>query len=141
MRDPRSRTPKHMHWVPVLLANVGLARGARPDKSGAIFRPESAIHTAQGYTRMVLIADLRDRYADLRRTLSRHLKRLYDAGHVIFVSHSAVLSPDSRAYWRYREQLYPGLTQRKLMTRYLKHHAAEFAKQGEFYEAQKESCV
>jgi transcription initiation factor IIE alpha subunit len=81
----------------------------------------------------MLIVDLRDRYADLRRTLNRHLKRLYDAGHVVCVSYSAALGDDPRCYWRYQQQLYPGVTDRKLMRDYVRSNATAMAQINQFY--------
>jgi hypothetical protein len=37
------------------------------------------------------------------------------------------------AVWRLNESLYPGLTERKLMTNYMAHHAAELARRDKFY--------
>ena len=128
-------TEFHCYWK-----MSGWSEGLRPDQCGAIFRREPDIRTVYGNARMVLVADLRDRYADLWRTLSRHLNWLQNAGHVVLVSHSATIDGDSRSYWRFQRRLYPGLTDRKLMRDYMRRHAAGIAECEKFYEAQATAC-
>ena len=105
----------------------------RPDRCGAIFRQQMQIATSLGNHRLVLVADLRDRYADLRRTLSRHLDRLYNCGHIVFVTYTAAAREDDRRYWRFQQGLYPGVTEKKLMNAFFENNAATLAKHREFY--------
>ena len=105
----------------------------RPDKCGAIFRLEYTVLTMHGQKRLILVADLRDRYADLRRTLTRHLEWLYHCGHIVLVGYTAKEQEDCKADWRFQARLYPGLTARKLMTAYLERHSTTFVEQDKFY--------
>jgi hypothetical protein len=81
----------------------------------------------------VLVADLRDRYAHLRRVLSRHLDRLYIAGHVVLVSYSVMEDNDCMQHWRFQQRFYPGVTGTKLDGAYARRHAIELAQNARFY--------
>jgi hypothetical protein len=112
----------------------------RPDRCGAIFRLEPDIRTLYGNKRRVFVADLRDPYANLRRVMSRHLKCLYEGGHIVCVSHTAVNNDDSVVFWRFKQSLYPGLTDGKLMRDYVWRHASAIAQQQRFYDNHAATC-
>jgi len=126
-------TQFHCYWQV-----SGWGEDLRPDNCGVIFRHQGTIRTVTDISRMVLVADLRDRYANRRRTVSRQLDRLVNAGHVIFVSHAAATHEDDVRFWLFQSRLYPRLTDRGLMKDYLKMNAALLAQNAEFYDRQ---CV
>ena len=127
-RRPKTCTTFECEWK-----RQNWSEELRPDRCGAVFHREPDIRTIYGGTRQVFIADLDDPYANLRPVLSRHLKCLYDGGHVTLVAYSAVNSNDSWAAWRFRPSLYPSLTDERLMKQFRRSHAAEFAQQRRFY--------